>query len=48
MANKVLSDSQAQQFHRDGFLIIRSLFDAEEADILRKAAKTDAAFKKHA
>src|SRR2546426_75563 len=48
MPTKVLSDLQAQQFHRDGFLVLRSLFDAEEAEILRRAAKADAAFKKHA
>jgi ectoine hydroxylase len=48
MATKPLTDSQVQQFQRDGFLIIRSLFDAEEAEILRKTAKADAAFKKHA
>src|SRR5438874_5840087 len=48
MANKVLSDSQVQQFHRDGYLIVRSLFDHEEADILRRTAKADVAFKKHA
>src|SRR2546428_13895302 len=48
MPDKVLSDSQTQQFHRDGYLVIRSLFDHDEADILRKTAKADAAFKKHA
>src|SRR5256886_1421722 len=48
MVNKVLSDSQVQQFQRDGYLIVHSLFDHEEADILRRTAKADAAFKKHA
>ena len=48
MPAKVLSDSQVEQFQRDGYLMIRSLFDQEEADILRKTAKADAAFKKHA
>src|SRR5438874_708135 len=48
MANKVLSDSQVQQFQRDGYLIVPSLFDHDEAEILRRTAKADAAFKKHA
>ena len=48
MANPVLSTDQAAQFHRDGYLIIRALFDQEETDLLRRTAKADAAFKKHA
>jgi ectoine hydroxylase-related dioxygenase (phytanoyl-CoA dioxygenase family) len=48
MPKKILSDEQAAAFERDGYLIVRALFDSEEADILRRAAKTDAAFQKHA
>src|SRR3981189_3221353 len=48
MPDKVLSESQRQQFQADGYAIVRALFDAEEADILRKTAKADAAFKNHA
>ena len=48
MRDKILTDEQFAAFQRDGYLIVRSQFDAEEAEILRKAAKTDAAFGKHA
>ena len=48
MSHKALSDGQAAAFERDGYLIVRSLFDTEEADILRRAAKADAALQKHA
>jgi ectoine hydroxylase-related dioxygenase (phytanoyl-CoA dioxygenase family) len=48
MASHSLSEAQVTQFQRDGYLIVRSLFDREEADILRKTAKADEAFKQHA
>src|SRR4051812_7478048 len=44
----ILSASQISAFHRDGYILVRSLFDKEEADILRKTAKADAAFQKNA
>lgn len=43
-----LTDEQVDRFSQDGFLIVRGLFDAVETDILLKAAKADAALKKHA
>ncbi len=43
-----LSDSQLAAFQKDGYLIIHGLFDAEEADILREAAKTESAFEEKA
>ena len=43
-----LSDSQLAAFQKDGYLIIRGLFDAEEADILRETAKTESAFEEKA
>ncbi len=48
MPNSILSTGQLAQFQRDGYLIVRSLFDAQEMDILRSAAKADAAMKNHA
>ena len=48
MQKQILSAEQAAAFERDGYVIVRSLFDGEEADILRKTAKADAAFKSHA
>ena len=48
MPKSILSPKQIADFHRDGYLIVRSLFDAEETDILRGAAKADAAMKDNA
>lgn len=48
MAANPLTEEQVARFHREGYLIIRRLFDREEADLLRAAAKADAAFQKHA
>ncbi len=48
MPKNILSEDQIAQFHRDGYVILRSLFDVEEVDILRSAAKADAAMKKNA
>jgi hypothetical protein len=36
-----LTDAQAEQFHADGFLLVRGLLDPEEADLLYKIAKAD-------
>jgi len=47
MSKTILSEAQVSAFHADGYLIVRGLFDAEEAEILRKGAKADAAFQKH-
>ncbi len=44
----MLSDDQVRQFSQDGYLIVRALFDAEEMDIIRRAAKMDQAFRAHA
>ncbi len=43
-----LSDSQLAAFQENGFLVMRSLFDVEEAGILREAAKTESAFEENA
>jgi ectoine hydroxylase len=48
MSTKILSDAQVAAFERDGYVLVSSLFDEEEADILRKTAKADAAFQKNA
>lgn len=37
----MLTDSQLAQFNTDGYYMARGLFDAEEADLLRRAARTD-------
>ncbi len=43
-----LSDSQLSAFQENGFLVMRGLFDVEEAGILREAAKTESAFEEKA
>jgi ectoine hydroxylase len=48
MPDSSLSPQQVADFHRDGYVLVRAMFDAEEMDILRNAAKADAAIKDHA
>ncbi len=43
MTNIMLSPAQLQDFETDGFIILRSLFDAEEVELLHKIAKADQA-----
>ena len=43
-----LSEIQIAAFHDEGYLIVRGVFDAEEADILRAAASADQSFKENA
>ena len=43
-----LSEKQLAAFHDEGYLIVRGVFDAEEADILRAAAAADQSFKENA
>jgi ectoine hydroxylase-related dioxygenase (phytanoyl-CoA dioxygenase family) len=45
---RALSSEQIEAFHKDGYLLVRSLFDRGEAEILVRAAKADAAFKQNA
>lgn len=43
-----ISDDQKSRFHRDGFLILRHLFDAEETGYLLRAYLEDEAIQKRA
>ena len=43
----VLSPEQVAQFHRDGLVVVRGLFDAEETALLRKAMEVDPAIRDH-
>jgi ectoine hydroxylase len=36
-----LTDSQVVDYHRDGFVVVRQLLDAEETDLLGRAARED-------
>src|SRR6476469_8234055 len=39
--DKPLSTSHLEQYRRDGFIILRGLFDADEIGLLGRAAKED-------
>ncbi len=41
MSPPILTDEQIARYHRDGYVLAASLFDAEEIDLLRRAAKQD-------
>ena len=41
MANSILTSEQRAAFEHDGFVLIRGLFDADEAKLLRQAMETD-------
>ena len=42
-----VSPEEVARYHRDGFVFIRQLFDAEETDILRRAMEEDPAIRTH-
>lgn len=42
-----LTHEQISDYHRDGYVIVRGLFDAEEIDLLRRASKDDKALDEH-
>jgi ectoine hydroxylase len=41
MNDKQFSFAQLEQFQRDGYIVLRRLFDAQEIDLLGRAAKED-------
>ncbi len=43
-----LCDAQVEQYHREGYLILPALFDAEETELLIRTAKADRALHEHA
>ncbi|HVN04112.1 MAG TPA: phytanoyl-CoA dioxygenase family protein [Bryobacteraceae bacterium] len=47
MARGPLSEEQAVEFHRRGFVLSRAMFDAEEIGLLRRAAREDKALDDH-
>ena len=40
-ASSALADTDVERYHKDGYVIIRNLFSAAEADVLRRAIETD-------
>jgi len=48
MAKQLLTHAQIQQYHTDGYLIVRGFYDPEEVEKLYRIAVDDAAISKHA
>jgi Phytanoyl-CoA dioxygenase (PhyH) len=48
MASGPLQESNISDYHRDGYFIARGMFDREEVDLLRRAAKEDRDLDQHA
>ncbi|HUZ46557.1 MAG TPA: phytanoyl-CoA dioxygenase family protein [Terriglobia bacterium] len=47
MGSRVLTDQEVAQFQKDGYVLVRSLFDAGEMELLRKAREIDDAMKEN-
>lgn len=47
MARGPLTDEEVQQYREDGYVLVRSLFDAEEIELLGRAAREDKALDEH-
>ena len=43
----ILNSEQREAFERDGYILVRSLFDAEETENLRTAMETDEQIRSH-
>jgi ectoine hydroxylase len=48
MSGFELAESQVADFHRDGYVVVPNLLDAEETDLLRKIARADHALQRDA
>ena len=47
MAAGPLQDETVKQYERDGYVVVRGMFDAEEIELLRRAAKEDRELDQH-
>jgi len=47
MASGPLNDQMIQAYHRDGFVVARGMFNSDEIDLLRRAAKEDRELDQH-
>ena len=47
MPHATLTDADVAQYHADGYFIAREFFDADEIDLVRRAAKEDRELDKH-
>lgn len=48
VASTGLTDREVGQFHKDGYILVKSLFEAEEMSLLRRAREIDTAMKENA
>jgi len=48
MARGPLNEREVRQYHEDGFVLVRGMFDKEEIELLRRSAKDDKALDDHA
>jgi ectoine hydroxylase len=47
MPSGPLADNQVRDYHRDGYVLARGMFDAEEIRLLAQAAREDRALDQH-
>jgi ectoine hydroxylase-related dioxygenase (phytanoyl-CoA dioxygenase family) len=47
MGSRVLTSQEVAQYHEDGYVFVRSLFDADEMELLRRAREIDTAIKEN-
>src|SRR5690242_5818353 len=47
MASGPLNDQMVQEYHRNGFVVAKGMFNSEEIDLLRRAAKEDRELDQH-
>ena len=41
MSDRTLNEQQVAEYHREGYVVVRGMFDADEIDLLNRAAKED-------
>jgi ectoine hydroxylase len=47
MASGTITDQMIQEYHRNGFVVARGMFNSEEIELLRRAAKEDRELDQH-
>ena len=47
MAGEPLSAEQVQQYHKNGYVLVKGMFDSQEIGLLHRAAKEDRELDRH-
>jgi ectoine hydroxylase len=47
VARGAINETELQAYHRDGYVVVKGMFDSEEIELLRRAAKQDRALDEH-